>query len=100
VAVLIAVCVLGLVCTGAAFVAYFDLIHRVGPVSAVTVTLLAPVFGIAWAVVLLGEQISLGLVVGVALVLVGVVLIVRPPPAKAVGALTASSDGRSRLTTE
>jgi hypothetical protein len=81
---------LGLVCTGAALVAYSDLIHRVEPVSAVTVTLLAPVFGIAWAVVLLGEQISLGLVVGMALglvvgmalVLVGVAIIVGPRPTK------------------
>lgn len=73
-----AVAALGLLGTGAAFVLWFGLLRRVGPVAAVTVTLLAPVFGVAWGVVFLDEPLTLGLLVGTPLVLAGVTLITRP----------------------
>jgi len=81
---LAAVAALGLVCTGLAFVFWFRLLARVGPVAAVTVTLLAPVFGVIWGAALLGEPVTPALVAGMAAVLVGVYLIVanspQPPP--------------------
>jgi drug/metabolite transporter (DMT)-like permease len=76
-----AVAALGLLGTGVAFVLWFGLLARVGPVAAVTVTFLAPVFGVAWAAIFLGEPITLGLVVGTAAVLAGVALIVDLAPA-------------------
>jgi drug/metabolite transporter (DMT)-like permease len=75
---LAAIAVLGLVCTGAAFVVWFGLLRRTGPVAAVTVTLLAPVFGVAWGAAFLDEPLTPGLVVGAAAVLAGVALITAP----------------------
>jgi len=46
------------VCTGIAFVMYYRLIGRVGAGRAATVTYLVPVFGIAWAWLLLGEAVT------------------------------------------
>jgi drug/metabolite transporter (DMT)-like permease len=49
---------LGVLCTGTAFVMYYRLIARVGAGRAATVTYLVPVFGIAWAWLLLGEAVT------------------------------------------
>ena len=49
---------LGVLCTGTAFVMYYRLIARVGAARAATVTYLVPVFGIAWAWLLLGEAVT------------------------------------------
>lgn len=46
---------LGVLCTGVAFVMYYRLIARVGASRASTVTYLVPVFGVLWAWMLLGE---------------------------------------------
>jgi drug/metabolite transporter (DMT)-like permease len=75
---LASIAALGIVCTGLAFVLWFRLLRRVGPVAAVTVTLLAPVFGVAWGALFLGEPLTPGLLVGAAAVLAGVTLITRP----------------------
>jgi drug/metabolite transporter (DMT)-like permease len=80
---LAAIAALGLVCTGAVFVLWFGLLRRVGPVAAVTVTLLAPVFGVTWGAVFLGEPLTPGLLIGAAAVLAGVALITRTPPTPA-----------------
>jgi drug/metabolite transporter (DMT)-like permease len=66
---------LGVLCTGIAYLLYFRLIADIGPARALTVTFLIPVFGMAWASLLLGEPITLTMVVGCALVLVGTGLI-------------------------
>ena len=50
---------LGVVCTGAAFVMYYRLIARIGASRASTVTYLIPVFGVAWAWLLLDEPLTL-----------------------------------------
>lgn len=80
-----AVAALGLLGSGLAFVLWFGLLARVGPVAAVTVTLLAPIFGVAWAALFLDEPITMGLVVGTAAVLVGVALIVDLAPVRSQG---------------
>jgi drug/metabolite transporter (DMT)-like permease len=49
---------LGVVCTGIAFVMYYRLIARVGAGRASTVTYLVPLFGVAWAWMLLGEAVT------------------------------------------
>lgn len=49
---------LGVLCTGAAFVLYYRLIARIGASRASTVTYLIPLFGVAWAWMLLGEPLT------------------------------------------
>ena len=60
---------LGIVCTGIAFVSYYRLIARVGAGRASTVTYLVPVFGIAWAWMLLGEAVTPTMIAAGALIL-------------------------------
>jgi drug/metabolite transporter (DMT)-like permease len=67
--------VLGVVCTGVAYLLYFRLIGDVGPARALTVTFLIPVFGMLWGALFLGEAITATMVGGGALVLVGTALI-------------------------
>src|ERR1700692_4213850 len=65
---------LGVVCTGAAFVLYYRLIHRIGAPRASTVTYLIPLFGVIWAWLLLGEALTASMAVAGALILGGVAL--------------------------
>jgi drug/metabolite transporter (DMT)-like permease len=65
---------LGVMCTGAAFVLYYRLIHRIGAPRASTVTYLIPLFGVIWAWLLLGEALSASMAVAAALILSGVAL--------------------------
>ena len=70
----ISVAALGVLCTGVAFILYYRLIADLGPVRAVMVTLLIPVFGILWGVLLLGEPVTPGRIAGCAIVLAGCAL--------------------------
>lgn len=65
---------LGVMCTGAAFVFYYRLIARIGASRASTVTYLIPVFGVAWAWLLLGEPLTPTMAVSGALILGSVAL--------------------------
>jgi drug/metabolite transporter (DMT)-like permease len=49
---------LGVLCTGLAYVIFFRLIARLGPTSAISVTFLIPLFGVSWGSLLLGERIT------------------------------------------
>lgn len=60
---------LGIVCTGVAFVMYYRLIARIGAGRASTVTYLVPLFGVAWAWWLLGEQPTLRMAIAGVLIL-------------------------------
>lgn len=62
---------LGVVCTGIAYAFYYRLIQRVGAPRATTVTYLVPIFGVLWAWLALGEPLTLGMAVGGALILGG-----------------------------
>ena len=66
---------LALVSTTVAFIFYYRLIADVGPVKAITVTLLVPVFGMIWGVVFLGEPVTPGRLAGCAIILAGCSLI-------------------------
>ena len=66
---------LALVSTTVAFIFYYRLIADVGPVKAITVTLLVPVFGMIWGVVFLGEPVTAGRLAGCAIILAGCSLI-------------------------
>ena len=65
---------LGVFCTGLAFLPYFILIKRVGPISTSLVALLVPIFGMLWAYLLLQEKITLVMLTGCILIIGGVVL--------------------------
>ncbi|MET0780501.1 MAG: DMT family transporter [Microbacterium sp.] len=62
---------LGVLCTAVAFVVFFALIAEVGPVRAPLFTYVNPVVAIILGVIVLGEQITLGLVIGFPLVILG-----------------------------
>lgn len=62
---------LGVLCTAVAFIAFFALIDEVGPVRAPLFTYVNPVVAIALGAVVLAEPLTLGLLIGFPLVLVG-----------------------------
>ena len=66
---------LAIVSTTLAFIFYYRLIADVGPVKAITVTLLVPVFGMLWGVLLLGEPLTWGRIAGCGIILAGCALI-------------------------
>ena len=65
---------LGVLCTGIAFVFYYRLIARIGAPRTATVTYLIPLFGVIWAWLLLGERVTLSMVLAGALLLAGVAM--------------------------
>ena len=65
---------LAVLCTAWAYQLYFKLVHQVGPLGALSVTFLIPVFGVLWGVVLLGEKLGTHLLLGGSLVLLGTAL--------------------------
>lgn len=75
--VLGAISALGLLCGAVAYVLYFRLIADLGPAGALTVTYLIPLFGVLWGVLFLGETVSLSMLAGGALVILGTVLVLR-----------------------
>lgn len=66
---------LAIVSTTFAYILYYRLIADVGPVKAITVTLLVPVFGMLWGVLFLGEPLTPGRIAGCAIILAGCSLI-------------------------
>jgi drug/metabolite transporter (DMT)-like permease len=76
--VAIAVLALALLCSGVAYLLYYQLIANVGPTRAIAVTFLIPVFGVLWGTVFLGERLTLGAILGGATVCMGMLLVLRP----------------------
>ena len=75
VAVILSILALSLLCSTVAFVIYFRLIADVGPSKALTVTFLMPAFGMIWGAVLLDEHITLVMLAGCGLILLGTALV-------------------------
>lgn len=73
--VLMATLALVVLCTAFAYQLYYYLVISAGPLQALTVTLLIPVFGLIWGALLLGETISAGMIIGLAIVLFSVGLV-------------------------
>ncbi len=67
----VALIALAVLCTAVAFIVFFALIERVGPARAPLFTYVNPVVAILLGVIVLGEQITLGLIVGFPLVILG-----------------------------
>ncbi|MGK7907067.1 MAG: DMT family transporter [Synechococcus sp.] len=62
---------LSLFSTAFAYLLYFRLIQRVGSTKALTVTYLIPVFAMVWGAIVLQETVTLAMVLGCGLVLLG-----------------------------
>jgi drug/metabolite transporter (DMT)-like permease len=73
--VVLSVLGLALPSTAVAYMLYFRLIANVGPTSTSTVTLLVPLFGLLFGVVLLDEPVGVGTLAGLVLILSSVILI-------------------------
>jgi len=69
-----AVLAAGLLCTALAYVLFYRLIERTGPSKTLTVTFLIPVFALLYGALLLKEPITLHMLAGGAVVLLGVAL--------------------------
>ena len=69
------VLVLGVFCTGLAYTLYFRLIAQIGSTKAITVTFLIPVFGTLWGALFIDEIITLEMVIGMLIILVGTAMV-------------------------
>lgn len=69
--IVIAVLMLGILCTAIAYLIYFNLVAQIGPSSTLSVTFLIPVFGILWGNLFLGEPVGLNTLFGGTLVIIG-----------------------------
>ncbi len=71
----ISVLMLGIVCSGVAYLLYFRLIDDLGATSALTVTFLIPVFGVAWGRIFLNEAVGWHTIFGSVVVIFGTILV-------------------------
>jgi drug/metabolite transporter (DMT)-like permease len=79
---------LAVVCTALAFLVFFALIAEIGPVRATVITYVNPAVAAVLGVLILDERFTVGMGVGLALVLAGSALATRPgrtPPMEASG---------------
>ncbi|MFZ9585035.1 MAG: DMT family transporter [Pseudohongiellaceae bacterium] len=73
--------VLGIVCTGTAYIIYFHLLATVGVTRTVIVTYLSPVFAMLWGVLFIDETVTWRMLVGAAGIMAGIALTsYRPGP--------------------
>lgn len=83
---------LAVLCTALAFIVFFALIARVGPVRAPLFTYVNPVVAILLGTILLNEPLTIGLLIGFPLVIVGCWLAATGGRVRAPGALPALPD--------
>ncbi len=77
----LAVAVLGAVCTALAFMLFFSLVAEVGPARTTVITYINPAVAVILGVLVLSEPITLGLLIGFPLILIGSFLATRKGPA-------------------
>jgi len=71
----LSVLVLGVVTSGIAYWVHLRIIRQVSPVAAISPAFMIPVFGVTWGHLFLGEELSSGIFVGGALVLLATALV-------------------------
>ncbi|HEY9738217.1 MAG TPA: DMT family transporter [Trichocoleus sp.] len=69
--IILAVVALALLSTAFAYILYFRLIRNIGSTRALTVTYLVPLFAMLWGAIVLQEAITLSMVLGCGLILLG-----------------------------
>jgi predicted dithiol-disulfide oxidoreductase (DUF899 family)/drug/metabolite transporter (DMT)-like permease len=62
---------LGVVCTAVAFVLFFDLVADAGPARATVITYVNPVVAVALGTLVLGEPLTIGMAIGLPLIIIG-----------------------------
>ncbi len=72
---LAAVAVMGVVTSGMAYWVHIRILAHVSPVAAMSPTFMIPVFGVTWGHLFLGEQLSSGIYIGGAMVLLASALV-------------------------
>ncbi len=77
----LAVAVLGAVCTALAFMLFFSLVAEVGPTRTTVITYINPAVAVILGILILSEPITLGLLIGFPLILIGSFLATRKGPA-------------------
>ncbi len=65
---------LGVLCTGIAYVFYFQLIARIGPSKASTSVYLVPVFGMLWGFIFLQETVTAHMLIACPIIVLGTAL--------------------------
>ncbi|HYW58135.1 MAG TPA: DMT family transporter [Polaromonas sp.] len=70
----LALLVVGVLCTGIAYILYFRLIEAAGPARALTVTFAVPVFAVLYGVVFLGETVTLWMLLCAVVIVCGTAL--------------------------
>jgi drug/metabolite transporter (DMT)-like permease len=70
----LALLVLGVLCTGVAYILYFRLIEQAGPSRALAVTFVLPVFAIVYGALFLGEEVTAWMLMWGAVVVLGTAL--------------------------
>ncbi len=79
--VMLAVVAVGVMCSGIAYVLYYNLINAIGVAPALSVGFLIPVFGVLWGALFLHEPVGSQTLIGGAVVLAGTALITGFNPA-------------------
>ncbi len=74
----LAAAALGILCTGAALLIYFDLLHNIGATRAISTGYLIPLFGVLWGWLFLNETITPWILLGAACILTGLFVFTRP----------------------
>ncbi|TYP86800.1 DMT family transporter [Blastococcus xanthinilyticus] len=90
---LLSLLALGVLCTAVALAVFFALIREVGPQRALVITFVNPAVAVLLGVLLLDEPFTLGLALGLPLVLTGCVLATRRSPPRAEPAVAAVAPG-------
>ena len=75
--VIVGTVVFALLCSAVAYLLYYRLIVDLGATKALTVTFLMPVFGMIWGVLILNETITVSMLAGTALILLGTTLVLN-----------------------
>ena len=77
----LSVAVLGAVCTALTFILFFSVVAEVGPARTTVITYINPAVAVILGILVLSEPITLGLIIGFPLILLGSFLATRKGPA-------------------
>jgi drug/metabolite transporter (DMT)-like permease len=66
---------LGLLCSGVAYLPFFSLIRDIGPSRTLSVGFVVPLLGVLWGWLLLGEPVTLAMLVGAAMIVAAMALV-------------------------
>lgn len=75
--VILALLGLATLCSALAYILYYRLMADVGPTKALSVTLLMPIFGMLWGYLFLDEVITVQMIFGTVLILIGTFAVVQ-----------------------